>query len=87
MHYNELVKRLSALSGVSCEDTRKVLFSLPDVLVRMQVGENLRTPLGVFRMTHRKPRLVAPPGRDQAFPVIEGLVVKLRSGLRLRRCD
>lgn len=85
MHYDEMVKRLAALSGVPGEDIRKVMFFLPDVLVRMQKGDILRTSLGVFRVTHKKSRLVSPPGRDQAFPVTEEMVVKLRSGNRLRR--
>ena len=56
-----------------------MLFSFPDILVRMQ-EEEARTSLGVFRMTRRKQdgRLRHGPG----IPVIEEMVVKRKPGVR-----
>lgn len=84
MHYEEFVKHLVTMSEQSEEVVRAVLFSIPDALSLLNEDETLRTPLGTFRVVTRKPRMMAPPNSDQAFPVVAETTVKLKSGLRLR---
>lgn len=85
MHYDELVERVAAQSGQSVKAVRDVLFSLPDILIALDEGEQVRMPFGVFRMTHRKARTVTIPTSVDEVRVPSELVVKLRPGSRLRR--
>lgn len=84
MTYDELVTRLAHRTGLHSEVVKKVLVYLPDVLRDLPMGDNVRTPLGVFRMTKRKTRpITLPDGTTQAL--VQGMtVVKLRPGSRLQ---
>jgi nucleoid DNA-binding protein len=84
MHYKELVDRLAAQTGLKPKDVRSVLFALPDILIGLGEGEQVRVPFGVFRMTKRKERTVTIPTSDEAVDVPSEMVVKFRAGTRLR---
>ena len=85
MKYDKLVAKIAALTKVSEEAVRKVLFSIPDALIGMEEKDMVRTPLGVFRMTKRSSRTVKPPKSAEPVVVPEEMVVKLRAGSRLRK--
>lgn len=86
MRYDDFVGRLADLSNQSEEAVREVLFYMPEVLTQLKEGENLRTPLGSFRVKQREARAaIVPPRGTVAFPVVGEMAVKLRSGTRLRR--
>lgn len=85
MQYDELLSRLANATGVPKESIREVLYYLPDVLVCMQEGEITKTPLGVFKAVRKRARLIVPPKQTKHFPVKEEIVIKIRSGLRLRK--
>lgn len=85
MKYEKFVSKVAAQAGVSQEAVRDVLYVLPDVLIELDDGEEVRTHLGVFRMTRRKARTVTLPDRKRTAQVPEAQIVKLRSGTRLYR--
>ena len=85
MKYEALVLAVSNSSEVDPDTVRAVLFSLPDGLQALPIGDKVRTPLGVFRMTKRAPRKVTAPGKKHPVKVGAELVVKLHAGTRLRR--
>lgn len=84
MLYGTLVTQISALTGVSEEDVRRVLSSLPDVVMTCAEGEQVQTPLGAFRIVRRKlKRVRAPSGQWAHAP--ERLQARLRPGKRLQK--
>ncbi len=94
MKYNQLIERVSQLSTVHPIIVRKVLYSLADALVSLTLGEQVRTPLGAFRMTQRKSRTVTVPQQKQegeapkpekTAAVPAQFVVKMRASSRLRK--
>lgn len=85
MSYEELVNRIAHVSGRAPLEVRQVLSALPEVLVSMEEGDQVRTPMGVFRQYLRKGRVVNLPGSTTPAEVAETLVVKLKPGSRLRR--
>lgn len=84
MTYKELVVRLARQTGLHSDVVKRVLVRLPEVLMDLPDGDEVRTPLGVFRMTRRKSRPIkCPDGTTQAI-VPEVVVVKLKPGVNLR---
>jgi nucleoid DNA-binding protein len=70
--------------GVTEEEIRKVLQTLPDLIMTCDEGEKVKTPLGVFRMVRRKQKRVKDPqGRWTHSP--ERLQASIRPGKRLQR--
>lgn len=84
MTYDVLVDELALRARVNPEVVREILFQFPGVLVQMGEGDSVRTPMGVFRMTRSRTRPILLPDRATAALVPSKLVVKLRSGSRLR---
>jgi len=85
MTYDKLVARVADATGQSPETVRDILYAVPDALVTLVEGEQVRTPLGVFRLMRRHARPVIPPGGVVPMRVDAELVCKLRPGLRLRK--
>jgi nucleoid DNA-binding protein len=85
MTYEDLIVRVADQSGLNSEVVRRALFHLPDVLLQLGVGDDVRTPLGVFRMTQSQSRnVMLPDGKTEAL-VPAKTVVKLKPGSRLRK--
>lgn len=84
MNYDDLIADLAQRTGLHTEIIRKVLFHLPDSLLQMDVGDAVRTPLGVFRMNESKPRPILLPDQQTKAVVPGKTTVKLRSGSRLK---
>lgn len=87
MTYDKLVTRLVQLTGLHSDVVKKVLVYLPDALMTLPDGGNVRTPLGVFRMVERKPRMVRLPDGATEAEVSRKRIVKLRPGSRLKSDD
>jgi len=87
MKYEDLVQRISCYSGITEENIRAVLFSLPDALISLEEGDFVRTPLGVFRTHRTKARVVVPPkrGPEDGVFVPSVLKIRLKSGVRLSK--
>ncbi len=85
MTYEEFVTKTATVSGYPVETVRDILFVMPDVLISMPQGENVRTPFGVFRMTTRSARNIVPPSGGDPVPVPAEQVIKLKAGTRLRK--
>lgn len=83
MTYKELVTRLARQTGLHSSVIRKVLIRLPDVLLDLQPGDAVRTPLGAFHMFKRDSRPNMLPDGTPAR-ISEMLIVKLKPGARLR---
>lgn len=84
MLYGTLVARLSALTGLSEEDVRKVLSLLPNVVMECAEGEQVKTPLGAFKIVRRRRKRVrAPSGEWVHAP--ERLQARMRPGKKLQR--
>ena len=83
--YDTLVKRIAKSTGYPKSVIRDILMAVPEALMQLGEGNRVKTPLGVFRMTHRETRDVALPGTDQRAVIDERLIVKLRPGHRLQR--
>lgn len=84
MTYDSLVEHMSKDTGVAPDIIKDVLFALPNALIHLSRGDRVRTPVGVFRMTLRSPRMVKPPQGGDPMPVTKEFVVKLRPGQRIR---
>lgn len=87
MTYDELVIRLAHQTNLHSDLVRKVLYRLPDVLMELPVGDDVRTPLGVFRMAERKERPIILPDGETPAVVSRRVTVKLRAGARLQVQD
>lgn len=85
MRYRDMIEQLSTQTGLPIEVVRDLLFAVPDILISLGEGEQVRTPFGVFRMTQRKARAVTIPTSTETLEVPAEMVVKLRPGIRLRR--
>ena len=85
MQYDAMVKEAARSANVDPKTVRTVLAAIPDILVSLDEGEKVRTPLGVFRMTQRKGRQVTIPTSDEKVAIGPEMVVKLKSGSKLRR--
>ena len=85
MRYQELLNDIVDNTGIPVETIRDVLAAVPQALLKLDLDEQVRTPLGVFLMRKRRERAVKVPTSDEIYHVEEGLVVRLRSGSRLRR--
>jgi nucleoid DNA-binding protein len=86
MYYGTLVARIASLTGLSDADVRKVLSALPDVVMECQEGEQVRTPLGAFKVVRRKLKRVRSPGGTWAHAP-ERLQARIRPGKKLQRED
>jgi len=84
MNYKKLVVDVAARSGLHTEIVTRVLYHLPDALLQMEVGGDVRTPLGVFRMTHTPERPITLPDQKSTAIVTAKTWVKLKPGGRLR---
>lgn len=84
MRYKDLVDGIAAQTELTAEDVRAVLSALPDTLIELEEGEQVRMPFGVFRMTKRKERAVMTPTSGEKLDIPAEMVVKFRAGTRLR---
>jgi len=87
MTYDQLIADVAKRTGLHTEVVRRVLFHLPDSLIQMDVGDVVRTPLGVFRMTQTEQRKILLPDQESIANVPSKTTVKLRSGSRLKLED
>ena len=87
MTYDQLIADVAERTGLHTEVVRRVLFHLPDSLIQMDVGDVVRTPLGVFRMTQTEQRKILLPDQESIANVPSKTTVKLRSGSRLKLED
>jgi nucleoid DNA-binding protein len=85
MTYEDFVTKIAIVSGHPVEMVRDILFVVPDVLISLPQAENVRTPLGVFRMTTRSARSITPPSGGEPVPIPAEQVIKLKAGTRLRK--
>lgn len=85
MLYKDMIAQVSEISGVDEQKVRDVLFALPDVLINLDTKEQVRTPLGVFTMHHRKARQLNLPGSEKTATIEEEYSIKLKAGSRMRR--
>jgi nucleoid DNA-binding protein len=86
MTYDHLIAALAEATGQSQAAVRELMFILPDILITLEEGDMVRTPLGVFRMMKRGARHVTPPsGSRSRVKIPDEMVVKMRAGLRLRK--
>ena len=84
MTYDAMVAKVAKKLGTNSYTVKAVLAAVPEILVALRHREQIRTPLGVFRMTRRIPRsVIMPNGREVKIPA--EMVVKLKPGGRLRR--
>ena len=84
MTYEEMATDVAKLTGYPVSIVKEVLWAVPDALVCMTEGDQVRTPLGVFSMNLRKGRPIRRPGGEPA-QVEEKLIVRLKPGLRLQK--
>lgn len=61
MRYADLVKQLSDKTKVEKETIKLILDSMPEILMTMEIGEKVRTPLGTFFSEERPPKKVQLP--------------------------
>jgi nucleoid DNA-binding protein len=84
MYYGTLVARISSLTGCSDVDIRKVLSALPEAVMECSEGEQVRTPLGTFKIVRRRfKRVRSPTGEWTSAP--ERVQARIRPGRRLQR--
>jgi len=84
MNYKALIIDVAARSGLHTDIVLRVLYHLPDALTQMEIGDDVRTPLGVFRMTHSPERPIILPDQSSTAVVASKTLVKLKPGGRLR---
>lgn len=84
MRYAKLLERVAELAGVDAEVVRRVLHVLPDAIMELDEGDNVRTQLGVFRLLRERPRRTKDPQGRWTWSR-ERLVARIRPGERLRR--
>jgi nucleoid DNA-binding protein len=85
MRYDVFVGTIATITGHAEETVRLIINNMPVVLYHLKEGDTLRTPLGTFRATARKARMIVPPNGKTSVPVVNETAVKLRPGSRLRR--
>ncbi len=64
MKYGDFIKRMSEKTYLDKEVIRSVLDKMPDVLMEMEIGEKVRTPLGTFFCEERPPKRVQLPNGE-----------------------
>ena len=84
MTYKELVTDIAARSGLHTAVINKTLHYLPEALLQMGIGDDVRTPLGVFRMTHTPERPITLPDQKSTAIVPKKTWVKLKPGNQLQ---
>ena len=83
MTYDDLVALLARQTGLHSAVVKRVLVRLPEALLELPIGDTVRTPLGVFRMSRRKPRPILLPDGETTAEVAEQVVVKLKPGSKM----
>ena len=61
MKYAELVKKIVEETGYESSVVKEILDSLPEILMEMEIGEKVRTPMGTFFCEERPPKKVQLP--------------------------
>ena len=61
MKYADFVKRMSEETHLDKDVVRMVLDKMPNVLMEMEIGEKVRTPMGTFFCEERPPKKVQLP--------------------------
>lgn len=61
MKYADFIKRMSEETHLDKDVVRAVLDKMPNVLMEMEIGEKVRTPLGTFFCEERPPKKVQLP--------------------------
>lgn len=79
MKYQDLIQDLSDQTGLSTYLCREVMSALPKALTKLEEGDKVRTPLGVFLWQHLHPRPVK-MANGKVAQVRERLKLNLRPG-------
>lgn len=85
MTYDDLILRTTRISGCPEALVRLVFDAIPDGLTDLEPGDQVRTPLGVFRMvqvTKKRTRLF---GKNEWSDGHERIFVRLRPGIKMYR--
>ena len=61
MKYADFIKRMSEETHLDKDVVRVVLDKMPNVLMEMEIGEKVRTPMGTFFCEERPPKKVQLP--------------------------
>jgi nucleoid DNA-binding protein len=84
MLYADFIESMHYRTRISKKDIQLILEAIPGVLLELQKGDNVRLPMGTFRIVHTKERrCVYPEGRGEGvFP--EQLVIKMTPSKQLK---
>ena len=85
MRYKEFVEFMSDVTQFPEEVIRSVMDAVPEVLIYMEEGENLRTPLGTFFMKRRKEKKSTLFDKEEWITIPAKRFVQLKSGKRLTK--
>lgn len=83
MLYTTLIAKIAAKTGLQEEDVRKVLTAFPEVVMECEEGEQVKTPLGAFKIIRRKRKKVRAPSGEWSFAP-ERLQARMRPGINLQ---
>ncbi len=86
MKYDQLVRRISQLSGLASEIIKKVLSEVPEALSHLEDNEKIRTPLGTFVAWPKAEKQIKLPTGKATTRKAE-TVIRLRPGKALKRSD
>jgi hypothetical protein len=78
MRYKDFVHQIAELSQQSPALVREVLDAMPNVLLRLQEDEGVRTPIGILKMRRRKEKRVKIPKTEKWASAPEQLRIKLQ---------
>lgn len=84
MTYEKLVALIATQSQVPPEIVRTILMNTPDALLLLNIDEDVRTPLGVFRKVQSHERSITLPDGETEALVPAKTMIKLRPGTRLK---
>lgn len=84
MKYHDLIVSLSRKTKKTHKEIREILEALPEVLLELQAGEKVQTPIGTFVAKHRKKREILLPDGIEMGAVPEQITIQLRTGCRLK---
>lgn len=84
MSYDELVTLLARRTGLHSDVVKRVLVYLPEVLQELPPGDDVRTPLGVFRKSQRKARDILLPDGVTRAKVAGQTLIRLRPGSKMK---
>jgi len=85
MLWEDFLYRMHVRTGCPKELVRIVMEGIPETLMELEVGDRAITPLGTFKMLHRKARMINYFGKTTYYPSPEMDYIRLDIHERLRR--